>query len=332
MPGSKAFRKLQFGREVTPGTKVAATTVWRGIGALDDLMEATFVEEDIGVFSGGDRSYVPKYEGQLSLESIEANYQQFPHILEMGIKTVTPTADGVGSGKIYTYTFPTTAPNTIKTYTIEGGDNQQAEVMEYCFCKEFTLEGAAGEAWKLAAVLGGRQVAPQAFTGSVAIPAIEDMLFQKSKLYVDAIGGTWGTTLVSDTLLAGSLSVNTGIIAKWVADGNLYFNFIQYTRPEVVLSLTLEHNATAVTEKANWKSQLSRLIQLKIEGSALTTPGTSYTYHTVKVNLAGKWRRFEPLGDQDGNSIYVAEFVSRYNPTAAKFGEIIVVNELASLP
>ena len=44
---------------------------------------------------------------------------------------ITGTADGAGTGKIYTYTFPTTAKKVIKTYTIEGGDDQEAERMEY---------------------------------------------------------------------------------------------------------------------------------------------------------------------------------------------------------
>lgn len=332
MPGIKALRKIQLGRESTAGTAVAATTLWRGLGTMEDTTEVVFPEEDIGYLSGVDRSYIPKVDGQIELESVEATFEQLPHILEMGIKTVTPTADGVGSGKIYTYDFPTTAAPTIKTYTIEAGDNQQAEEMAYCYAEEFTLEGNAEEAWMMSATVNGRQVSPTTYTGAIAIPTVEDMLFQKSKLYIDAIGGTWGTTLKSNTLMTASLSYKTGIIAKFTADGNLYFSFIQYTQPEVLLSVTFEHEATSVAEKASWLAQTPRLIQIKTEGSALTTPGTAYSFKTALINLAGKWDSFEKIGDKDGNDIIEAEFRARYNSTGAKFGQIIVVNELASLP
>jgi hypothetical protein len=332
MPGIKALRKLQLGRESTAGTAVAATTIWRGLGTLEDTTEVIFPEEDIGYLSGVDRSYIPKVEGQLELESVEASFEQFPHILEMGVMTATPTTDGVGSGKIYTYNFPTTAAPTIKTYTIEGGDNQQEEEMAYVFCEEFTLEGNAEEAWMMSATLKGRQIAPSTFTGALSIPTVDDMLFQKSKLYIDAIGGTWGSTQKSNTLIAASLTYTTGVIAKYTADGNLYFSFIQYTQPEVKLNVTFEHDGTATAEKVLWLAQTPRLIQIKTEGSALTTPGTTYTFRTCLLNLAGKWESFDKIGEKDGNDIIEAEFRARYNSTGAKFGQIVVVNELASIP
>lgn len=332
MAGIKALRLLQLGRETTAGTIVAATTVWRGVGTLEDMREPVFPEEDIGYLSGTDRSYVPKLEGALSLESVPATFEQLPHILEMGIKTATPVQDGSGSGYIYQYDFPTTAPNTIKTYTIEGGDNQEAEVMEYCHVSEFTLEGEAGDVWKMSANVVGRQVALQAFTGSVAVPTVEEMLFQKSKLYIDAIGGTWGTTLKSNTLLSASLNFVTGIIPKYAADGNLYFSFIQYTQPEVRLSVTFEHESTAAAEKVNWRNQTPRLIRLLVEGNAFTTAGTTYSVKTGFIDLAGKWTKFNAIGDRDGNDIIEAEFLSRYDATAGKFGKIVVVPALSALP
>jgi len=332
MPGIKALRKLQFGRESTAGTIVPATTIWRGIGALEDKSEPQFVEEDIGYLSGVDRTYIPFVEGGLSLDSTPMTFEQLPHLLEMGIKTATPVQDGTGSGYIYTYDFPTTAAPTIKTYTIEGGDNQQAQVMQYCHAQEFTLEANAKEAWMMSAEIIGRQVANQAFTGSVALPSVEDMLFAKTKLYIDAIGGSWGGTQKSNTLLAASLKYTTGVIPKYTADGNLYFSFIQYTQPEVVLSVTFEHEGTAVAEKANFESQTPRLIRLQIQGSTFAAAGTTYSVKTCLIDLAGKWEKFNALGDQDGNDVIEAEFRARYNSTGAKFGKIVVVPALSALP
>src|SRR3972149_3846857 len=156
MPGIKALRKLQLGRETVAGTAVAATTLWRGMGVIEDQRETVFVDEDTGYLSGVDRSYQPKLLAALSLESIPATFEQLPHLLEMGIETVTPVQDGTGTDYIYTYAGPTTAVKTQKTYTIEGGDNQEAEEMEYCYAEKITLEGKAGEAVMMSADIKGR--------------------------------------------------------------------------------------------------------------------------------------------------------------------------------
>ena len=157
-------------------------------------------------------------------------------------------------------------------------------------------------------------------------------MFTKSKLYIDAVGGTLGTTLVSDTLLGFEFSVKTGIIPKFTANGQLYFGVHQFTMPEILLKLTYEHNASAITEKTAWRNQTPRQCRLAIEGSALGTPGTTYTYKTLRIDLAGKYEKFDPLGEQNGNDVLTCTLRARYNSTAALFAALTICNELASIP
>jgi hypothetical protein len=330
--GITLLRKLQLGREVTPGTAVAATTLWRGVAGLEDKREVVMPKEYVGYLSGIDRTYIPKLQSEVAFDDTEATFEQILHILEAGIATVTPAADGVGTDFIYTYPFPTTSIPTIKTYTIEGGDNVQEEEIEYCFVQEFKLSGNAGEAWMLSSQWVGRQNTPSTFTPAIAIPTVEDMLFSKTKLYIEAISGVWGTTQKLATLIGASLTYKTGLMAVYTADGQLYFTFHKITQPEVELELTMEYDATAIAEITNWRNQTPRLIELKTEGSAFATPGTLYTYKTMKIDLAGKWASFDPPDDKDGNSVVTGKFIGKYDPTGAKFGQIIVAVELAAVP
>ena len=332
MAGIKALRKIQFGKEVVAGTAVAATTIWRGMGTIEDKRETVFPEENIGYLSGVDRSYQPSLAGEISLDSVEATFEQLCYIMEAGVKLVqTGAADGSGSGKIYAYPMPVTQGNTTRTYTIEGGDNMGAEEMEYSFVSEFTLEGEVGKALMVSSTWKGRQVTPTTFTGSVALPAVEEILFSKCVLYADTPAGTIGATTQSNTLLKMSLKVVTGIQEVPTANGQLYFSFTKVVEPEVVLTITYEHDAYSIAEKAFWRAGTARKLRLKILGSSYTTAGTAYSAKTLVIDLAGKWESFSKLDEIDGNDVVEGVFRAKYNSTAALFAEFVVTNLNASL-
>lgn len=330
--GIVSLRKTQLGRESTAGTAVPATSVFRGVnnGYKDDS-PIEFIDEHIGYLAPVNRTAKPKLAASITFDDAPMTFEQCMYPFDAGVKTVTATADGVGSGKIYTYTLPTTAQNTIKTYTIEAGDNIQPREMEYSFCEQITVNFSAGEIVTIASNWVGRQWTNTAFTGALSAPTVEEILTSKGKLYIDAVSGTVGTTQVSNTFLNGALTIKTGWKAVWTADGNLYFSFAKGTQPEVTLSLTYEHNASAETEYSAFVAETPRLMQLKFEGTALTTPGTAYTYKTLKINLAGSYESWDSFGDQDGNNTVSCSFRAGYNSTAALFGEVIVVNEVASI-
>jgi hypothetical protein len=327
MAGIRAFRKIQLGPETTAGTAVAATTIWRGIGTIQDNLETVFPQEDIGILPGTDRSYIPRVEAMLNLESTEATFEQLPYLFEMGIESVTPTTDA--NGEIYTYTMPmaSTDINTstdLGTYTIEGGDNQQAEEFAYAFARSITLSGSAGQALMMSAEIVGRQVATTDFTADLSIPSVEDVLFSKGVLYIDDTDTHPATTQVSNTLLAATLSINTGWTPVYTADGNVYFSFVKQVMPEVTLEVTFEHNASAVTEIANWRAGTARSIRLDFSGST----DAKYLY----LDMVGKWDNFSQIGEQDGNDIVTGTFRARYNSTASAFFSATVGNSLESLP
>jgi len=328
MAGIKALRKLQMGKEATAGTAVDATSIWRGIGTIQDNLETVFPQEDIGILPGTDRQYIPRVEALLSLENTEATFEQLPYLFEMGVENVTPTTDANGVG-IFTYTMPieTTDINTstdLATYTWEGGDNQQAEEFAYGFVRSFNLSGDAGQALMMNAEVVGRQVSTSTFTGSLSIPTVEEILFSKGKLYIDPTSTYPATTQKSETLLNMNLAVNTGWTPVYTADGNLYFSFVKQAMPEVTMAITFEHDATSVAEIAAWRAGTARSIAVEFAGSS--------TAKYLKLRLVGKWDNFEKIGERDGNDIVTGNFRARYNATASAFFTTIIGTNLASLP
>lgn len=334
--GIKKMMKVQLGRETTAGTAVAATAIWRGTGAPEDKRVIEFPEEDVGYLGGTDRSECVSIAGAITL-SQSATFEQIGYPFQAGVKKVTsPTTDTGGSGRVYTYTFPTTTVPAINTdisaFTIEGGDNVQAQEMAYCVCETIRITGRPNELLQVESDWFGREWSNTTFTGAISLPSVSGIPFNKGALYIDTAGGTLGTTLKSATLLGMELEVKTGWKPVPVGNGQLYFGFTKNVGSEVRLRITFEHNSDAETEIAAWRAQTARLIRVEFEGTALQTAGSSYDSKTLRIDLAGKWVKFDPLGDNDGNTICVGEFLARHNATANKYAEVIVVNELASLP
>jgi hypothetical protein len=331
MAGIKRLRRIQIGRESTAGTAVAATTFWRGEGTIEDTLSTQFPAEDVGIITGLDRTYIDALGAKLEFEDTPATYEQLPYILESGIAAQTPAQDGAGTLYIYTYTIPTTSQGTWRTHTIEGGDDQQEEEMEYAFVPEFNLKGkAASEALMVSATWEGRQVAASTFTGSLSIPAVEDIPFRRGRLYIDAVTTFPATTLRSNTFLEMELKVDTGLRSVPTADGNLYFSFVKRIEPEIVLDITFEHDSIATAEKAAWRAGTPRSVRLDWTGTAGT--GTTYSTKRLIIDLVGKYEKFEALDEMDGNDVVKATLRCRYNSTAASAGRFIVVSLLSSLP
>ncbi len=132
---------------------------------------------------------------------------------------MTPVADGIGTGFVNAYTLSSGAANVTKPYTIEAGDNVIEEELENCFVAEFELSGKKNEAWMLTSKWNGRQSTVTAFTPALTIPAVSEMLFNRSKLFIDNVGATIGTTQILNSWIDAKLKITTGLKAQFTADG-----------------------------------------------------------------------------------------------------------------
>lgn len=337
MPGIKRLRRVQFGKETTAGTAVPATTRWRGTGVLKDLREVEEHEEDVGILGGTDRTDVVALKAGIDLAAVPLTFEQFPYILAMAFGgPTTGAADGVGTDKIYSVNVPTTSIPTLQTYTVEGGDNFEQEVMENAYCTKFSIVGAPGKVNTISASLAGRQAQRLgAGFAAASLPIVENALFQKSKVYLDAIGGAYGTTQVANAVLGYKVDVEIPTAMKFTADGALTFSFAQFVDFVIKGEITFEHD-TAVSgnsgAKQDWRNQTPKLLQIKMEGSAVATGGTTYQKKTILINLPIKYKVADPLTDQNKNDTIKLSWRSRYNATAGNAGMFVVVNELTALP
>jgi hypothetical protein len=337
--GIKRLDRLQFGKEVTPGTAVVATTRWRGAGnMLDDQRKIEEIDEFIGILGGGaDRDAVVQLLGMVDLADVPATTEQFQYLLAMGLGgPTTGAADGAGTDKIYTTNIPTTTVPTLVPYSVEGGDNSEVEVMEYTVCKKITLKGAMGQTARMSGSLMGRQVTRlgASFTAAT-IPAVSELPVQKGKVYLDAVGGVYGATQLTGVIVGFEVNVEISINPIFTMDGNLYYAQPLYVDHKITGSLTFLHDTAAQGAsgaKLDFRNRTVKKLRLDLIGDAPASGGTTYQNKRIICDLPCKYLNPGPLADQSGNNVLNFKFHSRYNTTVGDAGKFVVVNELATLP
>jgi hypothetical protein len=324
--GAYTYNKLQLGREGTAGTAVAATTIWRGpFGDIEDDRQRQTAEEQIGLIVSAERLYDARLGARLSMPATELTFEQLPHILEAGIKTATPTGTAAYT-RVYSLPVNETL-NTIKTYTIEAGNVAapgDIREMEYSFVESFVLSGQGGEAWKKQANWTGRQVAESAFTPALSLPAVEESLFANTSVYIDASGGTIGSTQKAGVLMAANINVVTGLVPRFTANGTLYFAAHAQRKPQITFTLTLELESgnLAKTERDAFEAASIRLIRLANTG----TGSKAWT-----MDMAARYSKVNPYQNSDENTTVQLEGRAVYSSADALIWSLSVVNTIANM-
>ena len=320
---------VQLGREATAGTLVAATTIWRGpFASLEDTEEQKVLEEQIGNLWGEEAVFTTMYGGTLAMPETPLTFEQVLHIFDAGWMDAAPV--GVGP-YVRTYTDVPGTGQTLRTYTIEAGnqdvsaDNQR---MGFAFVEEWQLQAAAGSEWMMSATWRGKQVAANALTASLDVPTVQVAILPLTKLYIDAAGGTVGSTQKSGVLMGASIRRTTGWRAVPVGDGSRVYAAIKHTKPEATFSLTLElQQDTGVSlvaaERAIWRSKAMRLFRLDIDGDDAN--------HSLVLDWCGRYTAIGAYENADGNTVVTLEGRMAYNTTDELFMEAVLTNQVADL-
>jgi len=334
MAGVKKLRRIQLGLESTKGTAVAATAQWRGPGEFTDGREVVIPDEDVGYLVAVDRGYSPKVAAGFELQEVPATFEQIAYPFSAGLADVVSGAanGGTTNGYKYAYTAPTTALPTTKAYTFEAGDNQQAYEYEYAACKEINLSGKSGEPIMLSSSWFARQESKCTFTAELTPPTVEEILFQRGKIYCDAVGGTLGSTQLTNTWLAFNLKILTGLQPVFTGDGNLYYSFDKCIGPTITGSLTFEHDTVGVARKDDFVALTAKKFRMLFLGSALTGTGGTFTTKAAQLDFVAKLTSVYPIGEIDGNDILKVNFQAVFNSTANLYFVATFCNLLAALP
>lgn len=335
--GTSVLRKIQYGKETTKGTAVAAT---RLLPVANPPIAAdrkpTYPREDVGVLADASRSYISGRLVRDKLKWDSAYFQALPLLLSCGIKgNITASEQTAGQGD-YLWGF---TPNMVGTsnaqdsVTLERGDNAFMVETEYCMFDKLKFSGEVNQdgedsVMKIEADYFGRQNSVTAFTGAIAIPTLTPINTKLTRLYINPSWATVGATEKTLTLRAYDIEIMTGLHPKFHGSGNEFFDNHGEGAMAIMGAFTFEGNANTADIYTAHLAQSLAVVRLKTEGPLIGTTKK----HMLQIDFSGTWEEVIPLASEsNGNNLWTAVLHGFYDPTGGKLLDIQVCTDRNSL-
>lgn len=308
--GELMFRKIQYGKEGTRGTAVAATAMWPGSVSIPADRKPKYPEETLGLRSRAQRSVIHQILADgINLSMEDGIFQKLPILglitLKGGVTGVEQTVDQ--DDYLWDFTPSLTAANAPDTITLEYGDDTQAYEIEYVMGKSLKFSGKMGadEPVKVECGCFGKQITPTTFTGALTPTNGEAMIANLAKLYIDSTWATLGSTLKSDLLREFSVEILTGNHQKFYGNGSKMLSGYGEGFLDCMAALTFEGNAAADGYFDGFQAGTNYAIRLLIEGSQIGTGDN----HSLVLDMYGDFEEVIPMGgEQDGNNLHTLMF------------------------
>lgn len=292
-------RQVQVGVETTSGTPVAAnkslpsTSIeltrelnvkqYRGLG--HKLVTTTKVTQDWA-------------SGKLTSP---LNYTEIVYPLSTLIApTITTPLNGILTRK-WVWSPADQGEDTFKSLTIQEGDSVAAQQSAFAVLTEFGVDIKEDDA-TIDGTLIAQNLAAGSLTASPTSIAQMPIGPREIDVYMDAIGGTIGTTKVTDAMAAG-FKISNKYAAKWVLNTS---NTTWKETVEMPLTMTgnilTEHNAQsrAFYAAISNSSNPYYLIRLQATGPTIEAVTPTYTY-LLQIDFAAQVVATE---QQDASGVY----------------------------
>lgn len=331
-----AFRDAQIGVEVTPGSLVAATVHLNGKIGMRYAPNRVLREESRASM-GGSNTYddlTKSSTGQYNGRCVVREQPYFWASAMRGDPTISTPSGGTNSRQ-HLYTQPLTSAPALKSLSVYTGDNTEALANAGTYVTRIVTTGTDVSAWTTQCdLIGWDQSAVTALTPIAALTgdALSDtasILNRLTKLYIDAAGGTIGSTQKTGTAFSFTHTWNSGVTFLYTMDGGVLTpTGVQRDIPTCTLELTTLWTASTVTEFGHWSTGATRLVRLINEGS--TIEGS--IKRTARYDGAYVYTDFVPLdNERDGSTLGRLTLTAVEDATYTKKVEVAFINTLTAL-
>lgn len=301
-----------IGKEVTPGTSVPAT---RKLYLRDPKLTRER-EPRLHKFATGGRdnqralTLGPQMAG--GSFSLPMSNEEIVELLLIGVKGgVTPTPLGTAV-KLWTF-----KPDPVlDAATIEWDDGARGWEAAGCHLDELTIAGSVSGENEVSGTIFARSVVQATVTAALGERVPVFIEGWQTRLFVDAFGGTPGTTVMAGTLISWDVAFRNNLGRKYFADNLNASGAVTVGELEIECTLVFEASpAAALTEFQNWDAATKRLIRLEFQDETRFIEGAFRPF--VTVDIPGGWTAVDLGGDDEGTRSYELGFNYVYDSVLA---------------
>lgn len=304
----RAAKEVSFGTPVTPATRRLYV---RPGGTLNDAAENYYFDAVTGtpeqvVESGTSPQMI---EGSVEFPVSADELVEWASITIKG--GVTPTTPAMAT-TTRDWTFVPGAPDSM---TLERDDAARPWMAAGVKGTSLQITGSAdGDNMARVNLLGASMV-QQALSGTPTARTPSFIRGWETKVFIDAWGGTLGTTAVDGLVINWDVTFNRPAERIYAASNSQSAVEIPSGVVDVTASFTVRASpAQALTEWTNARTATKRLIRLEMGNNS--TIETTFK-RTVTLDLPMTWRSREIGGDQGGIRVYSFQGRGVYSPTDA---------------
>lgn len=335
--GSRYFSKVQFGKEGTRGTAVAADTILLSqIPAIGSDRKPVFPSEHVGINAPSVRSVIHQYLYQNTLSIEHGYFQALPAIFGCGLKGGVTASETTASQSDYSWdqtpALASGSDNAQDALTFELGDDTQFFKTEYAMFERIRISGQVAQGQDASPVsieadFFGRQLTPISATTGISIPSVEPMNAKLSRFYLDGAWADAGDTEKANILRGFDIEIITGLHPKFSGSAARYFNTHGQGLISVTANFTFEGNSDADAIFDAHQAKTFQVVRLAVNGSAIG----SGVNHSLVIDIGGEWDSVSPLSSEDrGDNLHSGVLIGRYDTTGAKMLNVVTVTNVAS--
>lgn len=316
--------EIQIGKESTWGTGVTPTAKLMSIETCKIRpITQMMIHSSLGSLGPSGAASVLKIDGEASIGG-EAVYEDLPYWLDSLFGEATPTGS---DPYVYGYAAPLTTEPTPRIMTLVQGDNAGNYVygLEGALVNKLVISGKSGEAIKWSADLIGENGVPDSLA-ALSDRTVNGIMAAHMDLYIDAWGGTIGSTQITTTFFSFELTLNAAR-ATYHGIGSVQPKGYREAKYTGTLKLSLEMDSTSqgyldaiIAGSAAWQRQ----VRLSAANGANLGLDLDFAGTAIKAP--------ELFTDQDGVVTVDLELESTYNPTLTNWFEAEVTNQVSTLP
>lgn len=327
--GSQMFYGVQYGKETTRGTAVAATKKWMGFASIPEDRDPIHPKDALGLRMNSARTEILQILADpvtLSMASggdvgsSGAYYQGLPLLFGTTLKGGVTATETTASQTDYAWDFSPslTAAGAPDTVTLEVFDNDQAYEIEHLMGKSITIDWAFGEnkPLNISAEYFGKQVTPTTKTASLTNPTITQINANTGKMYLDTAWAGLGGTQKTGLLRSGSIQILTGNHPKFLGGGARTFDSYGEGELDISGSLVVEGGAAAKALFDDYQAGTHRALRLAWTGPQIGTG----VYHKLQLDLFISMRVTPLSGFANGNTLYAVSFVGKTDNLSTPHG------------